>query len=154
MSRAHRDKGIIKKQGPLRHLSRQRDKWRCQGCQAVSCPRGQECYYWSRFQRRMREFYGGIEKEETPQEFLQWKEEFCGGGIRCVLRMHHKVQLSHGGQDRMNNVVTLCERCESKIIHDSNVSFKSNVTSKSNVTHNKEGLSHGNMSTQKREGTV
>jgi 5-methylcytosine-specific restriction endonuclease McrA len=71
----------------------------------------------------MREFYGGTDKEEISQEFVKWKQDFCEIGTKCILRMHHKVQLSHGGKDSISNVITLCEKCESRILHDSIKAF-------------------------------
>jgi hypothetical protein len=117
-SKAHRDPKVKRRQTVLRHLSRERDEWRCKECGKVSCPRGTECYKYSRFFRKIRMYYGA-EDEKVPEEFEQWKQEFCRGGRRCVLRMHHVVQLGKGGPDGLDNVVTLCEECESKIEHES-----------------------------------
>ena len=60
------------------------------------------------------------EYEELRQRVLRrdgWRCQFCGS--RAQLEVHHQQFRSHSGEDREQNLITLCTSCHS-VIHSVN----------------------------------
>jgi hypothetical protein len=59
-----------------------------------------------------------IDRDLKNKVFLKFTNKcyVCGFSIKEALRVHHKMQVSYGGKDIINNLILLCSNCHS-IIH-------------------------------------
>jgi len=59
---------------------------------------------------------GAREYEEQRQRVLRrdgWRCQFCGS--MATLEVHHQLFRSHSGEDKEENLITLCCRCHSAL---------------------------------------